>query len=48
MSVTASVILDEYTRRTTRSRQLAEEARAVFPGGITHDARYFRANVPAA
>jgi len=42
MSMTASSILDEYVRRTVRSRQLAEEARTCFPSGITHDARYFR------
>ena len=42
MSMTASSILDEYTRRTARSRQLAQEAQSALPGGITHDARYFR------
>jgi glutamate-1-semialdehyde 2,1-aminomutase len=33
-------ILDEYIRRHPRSARLYEEAKAVFPSGVTHDSRY--------
>ena len=33
-------ILDRFTAQHRTSAELAEEARAVFPGGITHDARH--------
>ena len=42
MPITKSSVVDEYRRRTMRSRQLAKESQATFPGGITHDARYFQ------
>ena len=42
MAMTTSSILDEYTRRTVRSKQLADEASGLFPGGVTHDSRYFK------
>jgi glutamate-1-semialdehyde 2,1-aminomutase len=38
----ASTLVGEYSSRTRRSRELAEEALASFPGGIVHDARFFR------
>lgn len=33
-------LLDDYSNRFSRSRQLYDEARHVFPNGVTHDARY--------
>jgi glutamate-1-semialdehyde 2,1-aminomutase len=39
MTLADSPIVREYLRRTPQSRQWAERARAVFPSGITHDAR---------
>jgi glutamate-1-semialdehyde 2,1-aminomutase len=42
MATVVSQLIEEYQRRTTRSRALAEEAQSAFPGGIVHDARYFR------
>lgn len=42
MATAVSHLLDEYQRRTPRSRALAEEAQNSLPGGITHDARYFQ------
>ena len=35
-----SRIIEEYCRKTPASARLAEEARRVFPSGITHDVRY--------
>ena len=32
-------IMDEYTAKHTRSRALFEEAREIFPSGVTHDTR---------
>lgn len=37
-----SVILEKYLQRTPTSARLARKAQAVFPSGITHDARYLR------
>ena len=37
---TNSPIITEYRARTRTSEQLAEQARQLFPSGITHDARY--------
>jgi glutamate-1-semialdehyde 2,1-aminomutase len=42
MATAVSQLLEDYQHRTPRSRQLAAEAQASLPGGITHDARYFR------
>ncbi|HWB01334.1 MAG TPA: aspartate aminotransferase family protein [Pirellulales bacterium] len=39
MAIVEATILEQYLRRTPRSRQLAERARHVFPSGITHDSR---------
>jgi glutamate-1-semialdehyde 2,1-aminomutase len=33
-------IIEEYTRRFSSSRQLYEQALALFPNGVTHDGRY--------
>jgi len=38
----AFTLVEEYNNRTRRSRELAQEASASFPGGIVHDARFFR------
>lgn len=38
--LTNSPIIEEYCRKTPGSAQLAEQARKVFPSGITHDTRY--------
>jgi glutamate-1-semialdehyde 2,1-aminomutase len=38
----AFTFVEEYNSRTRRSRELAQEACASFPGGIVHDARFFR------
>ena len=35
-----SRLIQEYCRKTPKSARLAEEARRVFPSGITHDVRY--------
>ena len=40
LKTATSKLLDEYLRRTSTSRQLADEAREVFPSGVTHDSRY--------
>lgn len=40
MQLTASKVYEEYLRRTPTSRKLAEQARELFPSGVTHDARY--------
>ena len=40
MLSTASRMYAEFERRTPTSQSLAEEARGIFPSGITHDARY--------
>src|SRR5690606_7655658 len=40
MTGSGSAIIDEFRRLTPRSAELAEEARGVFPSGVTHDARY--------
>ena len=42
MEERTSTIVAEYRRRTPKSRELAREARAVFPSGITHDSRHMR------
>lgn len=35
-------ILDHYQSRTEKSRALAEEAKTLFPSGVTHDSRYVK------
>jgi glutamate-1-semialdehyde 2,1-aminomutase len=42
MSIAASPLVTEYCRRTPGSARLAERARNLFPGGVTHDARLFQ------
>ncbi|MEQ8788575.1 MAG: aspartate aminotransferase family protein [Pirellulaceae bacterium] len=42
MSIAASPLVAEYCRRTPTSARLAERARNLFPGGVTHDARLFQ------
>lgn len=42
MSLENSRIIAEYRRRTPTSARLAEEARQVFPSGVTHDGRFLQ------
>jgi len=40
MPLVASRILNEYRKKTTKSGELAAQARGIFPSGVTHDSRY--------
>ena len=39
-AVAAPTIIDRYSRKFANSRRRAEEARTLFPGGVTHDLRH--------
>ncbi|MDA0991291.1 MAG: aminotransferase class III-fold pyridoxal phosphate-dependent enzyme [Verrucomicrobia bacterium] len=40
MSHSDSLLIQNYVRKTPKSRALYERAKSVFPSGVTHDARY--------
>jgi glutamate-1-semialdehyde 2,1-aminomutase len=40
MSHSESSLIQNYVRKTPKSRALYERAKSVFPSGVTHDARY--------
>ena len=42
VATTTSTITDQFLSRTQGSARLAERARKVFPGGLTHDSRYLQ------
>jgi len=42
MATAVSRLFEAYEQRTSRSRALFNEAQSCFPGGIVHDARYFK------
>jgi len=39
-AIAASTVLDQYSRKFANSRRRAEQARELFPNGVTHDLRY--------